>query len=1372
MKNESCLFRRIFKSILAPAVLAGIFLLFTGINSVTAMASEEAIQPDGEGQYVIDQDTSAEVVNAAQAINDSIVVAKDCEVTVTGNLEIVKDFTLLENSKLHVTGNFDVRNRFLGLRTGSVLTVDGDMIFSTYGWIAENSEAASVTVVGNLKYLSSSNSPSYVAGNNPYTNRALWSIGGDIIQGENSGQVGFNNIKLTGTSGEQTISLNSNSYIHNLSTSGAKVVVSSYLNGPALQNDMTFKPGTNHRFKGINLNGHSITVEGDMLNEDDVKLSDGSILSVTGNYTQANGELYLNTNSVMNVPGNITFSGTSRLNGSSASTIVNLDGDFIYATASNSPAYVAGNSRDNNRGKWIIKGSISQTETSGSIGFNNLVLAGDGEQQISLINPESYIELLTTEDTVTDVAVTGYLCGTTSNNDMTIKPAEGMEFRGITTGDHHIVIDGNMLATNQVIISNDGELEVRGNYKQTSNYFSLNSNSVFKVTGNAEFSGTSLISGSLASSRADIGGNFIYTTAIESPTYVRGNATDNNRGVWSIAGNITQNETSGNVGFNNVVLSGSGEQILSLNPGSYIFSLTANEGVTAIVNNGCLRSTTFNGNTLLKNNGVLNGVKFGGDFVVEPGAGSSFSGINLNGHVITVDGDMNSADGTLNVENNSTLNVNGNLYIKKGYLTMGSTAKLNVTGKVLISETGSIGATHETAKAVVGNDFEYTSSSATPVYNNSNNAAVWSVSGNVVQAEDVGSLKFSNLKLTGTDKQILTLRSNSSVYSLAVGDNNPKVVLNGYLKNTTFNSDMNIEAAAGTEYSNLNINGHTVTLSGNMLFTEGTLNIADRSTLNINGKLDVNNGYLTMGAAAKLNVTDDVAISGTGSIGGSSETAKANVGKDFLYTSVIATPGYNGSSNSAKWTVNGNLQQDEEVGTLNFELLQMNTKGSSVILPGGKINKLVLIGKKSDFTLTPKDCYNTLEEKKQGDDPKPDDPKPDDPKPATVQIEGGDGATDTQPEIDNETTELTLVKDQKFVLADKDWKSSAPGIVTVSKGNVTAKKAGNANLTRKDRSIEITVIAPYIDNADKTLKLLAGEKGKLNLKGAGSLDILYSSAAPDIASVDEEGNVTAISKGNAAITAYVNGVAFKFTVKVTDANTLKRDFTKEVSLVPNQSMPIKIKGFKANKAVWSSDTQVSEPPAGFIFKDDVVKINKAGKITAIGSGSTTLTGKDNGGSSVTIKVTVSDPAEQIIHLNVGKSRALKLYGIKGNPDWTGTDTAVMVKGNKFIALNAGTATFTAKYENFTYKATVIVEDPKITDSSFAGKPYSYTIYMKVGDEESIVFNNVIQDVTFISNKNAVVYCDPNLKIHARSKGTAKLTARINGTNVTVKVIVN
>lgn len=1372
MKNESFLFRRILKSILISAALAGFFLMVPGIRPMVVMASEEDLMPDGAREYVINEDTTAAVVNAAQAINDSIVVAQNCEVTVTGNLEIVKDFTLLENSKLHVTGNFDVQDKYLALRTGSVLTVDGDMIFSTYGLIADNSETASVTVGGDFKYLSSSNSPSYVAGNNRFTNKALWSIGGDIIQSENSGSVGFNNVKLTGTSGEQAISLKSDSYIHNLSTSGAKVAVSSYLRDSTLQNDMTFKPGTNHRFKGINLNGHSITVEGDMLSEGDVTLSDGSILSVTGNYTQTGGELYLNNNSVVNIPGNITFSGTSRLNGSSASTIVNLDGDFIYATASDSPAYVAGNSRDNNRGKWIIKGSISQTETSGSIGFNNLVLAGTGEQQISLINPGSYIELLTTEDTVTDVAVTGYLSGTTFNNNMTIKPAEGMEFRGITTGGHHIVIDGDMFAAKYVTISNDGELEVRGNYKQTSDNFSLNTNSVFKVTGNAEFGGTSVIGGSAASSRAHIGGDFTYTTASESPSYVRGNATDNNRGVWSIAGNITQNETSGNVGFNNVVLSGSGEQILSLKPGSYIFSLTANEGVTAIVNNGCLRSTTFNGKTLLKNNGVLNGVKFGSDFVIEPGAESSFSGINLNGHVITVNGDMNSADGTLNVENNSTLSVNGNLIIRKGYLTMGSTAKLNVTGKVQISETGSIGATNETAKAVVGKDFEYTSSSATPVYNNSNNAAVWSVSGNVVQAEDVGSLKFSNLKLIGTDKQTLTLRSNSSVSSLAVGDNNPKVVLNGYLKNTTFNSDMNIEAAARTEYSNLNINGHTVTLSGNMIFTDGTLNIADRSTLNINGKLDVNNGYLTMGAAAKLNVTDDVVISGTGSIGGSSETAKANVGKDFLYTSVSATPGYNGSSNSAKWTVNGNVQQDEEVGILNFELLQMNTKGTSVTLPGGKINKLVLIGKKSDFTITPEDCYITIEEKKQGDDPKPDDPKPDDPKPETVQIEGGDGATDTQPEIDNETTELTLVKGQKFVLADKDWTSSAPGIVAVSKGNVTAKKAGNATLTRKDRSIDITVIAPYIEKADKTLKLTAGEEGKLNLLGTGSLDVLYSSAAPDIASVDEEGNVTAISKGNAAIMAYVNGVAFKFTVKVADANTSRRDFTKEVSLVPNQSVSVKIGGFKANKATWSSDTQVSEPPKGFIFADNVVKINKSGKITAIGSGSTILNGKDSAGSSVTINVTVSDPVEQIIHLNVGTSKALKLYGVKGNLNWIGTDAAVKVSGNKFTAVSAGTATFTAAYENFTYKLTAVAEDPKITDSAFAGKPYSYTIYMKVGDEENIAFNNVTQDVAFISNNNAVAYCDPNLKIHARSKGMAKLTTKINGSSITVKVIVN
>ena len=394
----------------------------------------------------------------------------------------------------------------------------------------------------------------------------------------------------------------------------------------------------------------------------------------------------------------------------------------------------------------------------------------------------------------------------------------------------------------------------------------------------------------------------------------------------------------------------------------------------------------------------------------------------------------------------------------------------------------------------------------------------------------------------------------------------------------------------------------------------------------------------------------------------------------------------------------------------------------------------------------------------------------DTPAPAVfVPVEGGGGAIDTQPAIQADTTKLTLIKGQKFVLGNTDWKSSAPGIVSVSKGAVTAKKAGEALLTRSGSEIAVTVIAPVIPKTAKTIKMTAGDTYKLTPPEVGGLEIIYDSLSPDVATVDEEGNVTALSKGSAAINAYVNGVAFKYTVKVSDTFTGKYDFSKEVLLVPIQTLQIKIAGFKPAKATWSSDKPAIEAPKGYVFANDVVMINKSGKMTAIGVGTTDLTATGGSAEPVTITVTVSEPVTKTLHINKGTSKTVKLFGVKGTPDWKTEDTGVTIKSGKITGDTPGEKLLTATSGNFTYKLMVYVEDPSISDSSFSGKNYKYSINMSAGEAKEIKFENINRNVIFTGNRNDVAFADRDLVIHARSKGTAVLNATVNGKKITINV---
>ena len=388
-----------------------------------------------------------------------------------------------------------------------------------------------------------------------------------------------------------------------------------------------------------------------------------------------------------------------------------------------------------------------------------------------------------------------------------------------------------------------------------------------------------------------------------------------------------------------------------------------------------------------------------------------------------------------------------------------------------------------------------------------------------------------------------------------------------------------------------------------------------------------------------------------------------------------------------------------------------------------------------------------------------------------IPIEGGNGPMDTQPAVLDDTEAITLVKGQKFILGNKDWKSSASGIVSVSKNTVTAKKAGQAILKRLDKEINVTVIAPAIPKAEKTIKMVAGDIYNLTPLEVGDLPVAYESLAPDIATVNEEGVVTAISKGSATINAYVNGVIFKYTIKVSDVPSGKYDFTQEIKLVPNQTVQVKITGFKAAKATWTSDLPAAEAPKGYVFANGIVMINKSGKITATGVGTTVLTATGGSTEPANITVTVLPTVTRTLHLNKGTSKTIKLFGVKGTPTWITEDAGITIKGNKITGNAAGEKHLTAICGNFEYHLVVYVEDPSINDSAFSGSNYKYSIKMASGETKQITFENVSQKVSFTGKNNNIAFVDQDLVIHARSKGKTSFSTIINGKKVTINVTV-
>ncbi|MCR5250208.1 MAG: leucine-rich repeat protein [Lachnospiraceae bacterium] len=207
-----------------------------------------------------------------------------------------------------------------------------------------------------------------------------------------------------------------------------------------------------------------------------------------------------------------------------------------------------------------------------------------------------------------------------------------------------------------------------------------------------------------------------------------------------------------------------------------------------------------------------------------------------------------------------------------------------------------------------------------------------------------------------------------------------------------------------------------------------------------------------------------------------------------------------------------------------------------------------------------------------------------------VTIRGNSPMNPTEP-IDEKTTELHLVKGQKFTLSETGWISGDKQALSISKKNVlTAKKVTTSpiKLKKGSRIIDVYITKPSM--VSKTITLQAGSSQKISFNyDKEHLKVQWYSNAPDIATVSDEGKVKAVAKGTATITAYVNGSAYTCKVKVNE-DIPAVDRTLHMTLNGNKT--ISVKGVK--KVTWVSDDI------------GIVSVTKKNKITANAIGETVL----------------------------------------------------------------------------------------------------------------------------------------------------------------------
>ena len=368
------------------------------------------------------------------------------------------------------------------------------------------------------------------------------------------------------------------------------------------------------------------------------------------------------------------------------------------------------------------------------------------------------------------------------------------------------------------------------------------------------------------------------------------------------------------------------------------------------------------------------------------------------------------------------------------------------------------------------------------------------------------------------------------------------------------------------------------------------------------------------------------------------------------------------------------------------------------------------------------------------------------------------------------------------------WSSSDDDVATVENGVITATGAGTATITATvgefTAECEVTVISPLESitlTADRTTDDLEVDD-TVNLtveyNPTDTTDdkaVTWSSSDEDVATVDENGVVTAVSGGTATITA--TSVVNENITATCDVRVLKH--TTGITLDQNEmtltkgeiSVPLVV-------SFEPADTDDSKDVTWSTSDASVADVDTEGRVTAVGAGTATITATV-GEFTAECEVTVISPLESITltadrttdNLEVGDTVNLTVeYNPADTTDdkavtWSSSDedVATVDENGVVTAVSGGTATITA----------VSAADEEITATCDI-RVIKHTTGITLDQSEMTLMKDEIsaplqvtfipadtddsKDVTWSSDNTEVAVVDAEGRVTGISEGTAMITA--------------
>ncbi len=401
--------------------------------------------------------------------------------------------------------------------------------------------------------------------------------------------------------------------------------------------------------------------------------------------------------------------------------------------------------------------------------------------------------------------------------------------------------------------------------------------------------------------------------------------------------------------------------------------------------------------------------------------------------------------------------------------------------------------------------------------------------------------------------------------------------------------------------------------------------------------------------------------------------------------------------------------------------------------------------------------------------------------------------------LDKDT--LTLFTDDTYTLqksftpsdakAKYTWSSSNAQVAAVdNNGKVTALSAGTATITlRSNNGLTATcdvTVWKYPDSVslDKT-SIETGEglteqlTPVLNPNDSHTKSFTWTSSDESIATVSQDGLVTAAQKGTATITVTTsNGKSAQCVVTV-------KELPQSVKLNKSKAT-IKVGSTERIKATITPSDAYN---AGYTWKSSdktVATVSSTGLVTAKKAGTATITYKTANGKTAKCTVTVVNVPESVainktsLTLAKGGTEQLSKTVTPADADayttytWTSSNSNIVsVSENGFItAKGTGTATVTVTTDNGKSASCTVVVKPAASSVSLN----KTEAVIKLGTTEQLIQtvtpSNAYTSYTWSSSNSDVASVSENGLVTANSTGTAVITVKTdNGKSASCAVTV-